>query len=131
MSSTRGPVRDRTAADPLAKQGHGALAHDQLDVAAKLFHQALREDPRHASALAGLSEVYFEQGNYHRALEYATRAVAAAPKNGRHLKLLADVYVRVLRYPEAEAAYESALERGYEPARAALQRLRARTGTNE
>ncbi len=123
--------RDRAAAEPLTKQGYDALERDQLDEAAKLFHRALGENPGHAAALAGLSEVHFERGSYHRALEYAKKAVDAAPKNGRYRKLLADVYVRVVRYPEAERAYESALERGYEPARVALERLRARVGKSE
>jgi tetratricopeptide (TPR) repeat protein len=123
--------RDRTAADALSKKGHAALERDRLDDAGQLFHQALTQNPGNASALAGLSEVHFEQGSYHRALTYATKAVEAAPKNGRYRKLQADVYVRVLRYPEAEAAYESALQRGYEPARAALERLRTRMGKTE
>jgi tetratricopeptide (TPR) repeat protein/predicted Ser/Thr protein kinase len=129
-SAAKSP-RDRAAAESLTKQGYAALERDQLDEAAKLFHRALGENPGHAGALAGLSEVHFERGSYHRALEYATKAVDAAPKNGRYRKLLADVYVRVVRYPEAERAYESALERGYEPARPALERLRARVGKSE
>jgi tetratricopeptide (TPR) repeat protein len=128
---TPAPARDRALAEPLSKKGYAALEADQLADAERLFHQALREHPSHAGALAGLSEVHFEQGSYHRALVYATKAVDAAPQKGRYHKLLADVYVKVLRYPEAERAYESAVERGYEPARAALERLRARTGKSE
>ncbi|MEM6991319.1 MAG: protein kinase [Myxococcota bacterium] len=116
------------AAKAATRRGVAALAGDQLNEAETHFQQALSHKGNHAAALAGLSEVRFERGRHHGALQYAKRAVAAAPKNGRYRKLLGDALVKVVRYADAKAEYDRAVTLGYAPALKARARLDARLG---
>ena len=114
---------DRAAAKAAVEKARAALRSGSLKDAESWFHRALEHDRSHADALAGLAELYFEQGSYQRALEFARRGVKAAPKSGRHQIILGDTCFKVLRYTDARAAYQAAQALGHASAKARLQRL--------
>ncbi len=116
------------AAETAARQGKAALQSGNVKEAEALFHQALEHDRNNANALAALSELYFEQGAYQRALQFALRGVRAAPKSARHHLLLGDAYFKVLRYAEARKAYENAKTLGHPSASSRLERLQQTVG---
>jgi tetratricopeptide (TPR) repeat protein len=60
--------------DLYLEQGLLRLQQGRLDAAANALQRALGLDPNHGPATRSLAEVYLRQGQYPRALEYATRA---------------------------------------------------------
>lgn len=113
-----------------AREGHAALRNLDTARAETLFHQALAHDRREASALAGLSEVYFEQGSYQKAVQFAKKAVGRRPRSGAYRILLGDGYFKTLAYTSAREQYLKAKEFGHPKARQRLEQLDARLGGN-
>ena len=107
----------------LTKEGQAALRSRDYARAEQSFRGALAASPRHAPALIGLSDVFFERTDYGRAVQYAKKAVAAKPGNGRYHLKLGDAYFRVDRYRDAEAAYKKALELGRTEAKRRLDKV--------
>jgi len=126
--STPAYKRNPRKARELAKQGTQALRSGSWQEAETLFHQALNQDRGCASALIGLSDVYFERGDHGGAVKYAEKAVAAASKNGGYRIRLGDAYFKVLRYADAKAQYERAKELGNSRAEGRLAKLAATIG---
>jgi len=100
----------------------------RADAAEALLHRALRADRDHAAALAALAHLYFEAAQYHAAIRFAARAVAAAPKQSSYRILLGDAHFRVLAYDDARVQYERALALGHRSAAKRLELLDERTG---
>jgi tetratricopeptide (TPR) repeat protein len=112
-------------ADPTlqTKVGTLLLRVAGYDDALKLFHQALLEEPRSPSALAGAGECHFQKGEYVQAERYLTRAVqqdphllqAAAMLDTAHAVVNLDPFNRRLgnmeRARRAALAFDSALTR--------------------
>jgi tetratricopeptide (TPR) repeat protein len=121
--SVAAPKVDRDSARAHVERARAAQRSGDMKAAESWFHRALEIDRGQPDALAGLSELYFEQGAYQRALEFARRGVKAAPKSGRHHVILGDCNFKALRYADARAAYETALELGHSSARGRLARL--------
>jgi tetratricopeptide (TPR) repeat protein len=115
--------RDPDKAKALAADGHAKLKAALLADARGLFHQALSYDRRCASALIGLSDVHFDLGEHSKAIEYAERAVAVAPRSGSYRIRLGDAYFKALRYDDAKAEYEAAKARGDSRAEGRLQKI--------
>ena len=121
-------ARTRASASVSAKAGWSALRGGDDREAETAFHRALAADPRQASALRGLAEIHFDRGEYQRALDYATKACRAAPRDPRAHMQHGDVAFKVLHYDEARRAYERAQALGDPDAARALARLAALQG---
>lgn len=121
-------TRDPGKAAALAKQARDAFAGNQLETAEKLYHRALELDSRNDAALAGLSELYFERGKYRKSLEFAKKAVARAPEQGRLRILIGDAHFKVLEYAEARRHYEKARALGHPSAEKRLEKLEQTVG---
>ena len=104
--------RDPARAEELAKEGTAALRAGRRQDAASLFHQAISFDRKNATALMGLSDVYFDTGASQKAVVYAEKAVAASPANAVARLKLGDAYFNVLRYNDALEQYEKARKLG-------------------
>jgi len=122
------PTRDPVKAAALAKQAKDAFAGNQLEQAEKLYHQALELDSRNLAALTGLSELYFERGRYRKSLEFAKKAVARAPEEGKLHILLGDAHFKVLEYADARRHYEKARALGHPGADKRLEKLEETVG---
>lgn len=120
---------DGASATALAKEGLAALRARKLEDAESLLHRAIAADRRNATALGGLTSLYFELGQYAKAVEYGEKTVAVAPKSAAHRLRLGDAYYKVLRYDDARAAYLEAKKRGSTAADERLQRLAGKLGT--
>lgn len=123
-STTTAPERHRRRkAARLTRRGAAALSRGARDEAASLFRRALERDPDAASAMAGLSDVYFERGLYARALHYARAAVRRAPGRASYHLRLGDALYKMQRYQEARGQYERAHALGSSAAELRLRRL--------
>ena len=115
----------RPRARTFAADGWSALRRGDERPAEAAFHRALDADRREPAALRGLAELHFDRGEYQRALDFATKAAAAAPKDARAHLQLGDAAFKVLRYAEARRAYRRAAELGSADATRALAKLDA------
>jgi serine/threonine protein kinase/tetratricopeptide (TPR) repeat protein len=120
----RNPARARDLAD----RGTAALRSGRRNEAEALFNQAIAYDRRNATALMGLSDVYFDTGADHKAVLYAERAVKAAPKRSTFRLKLGDAYFKVLRYRDALDQYEQAKKLGSIRAEARIAKVRSKLG---
>jgi serine/threonine protein kinase/tetratricopeptide (TPR) repeat protein len=122
--------RDRAASVKAATEGAAALAHGDLVRAQGAFDRAVRADPANPDAVAGLAEVAFENSRYTEALDYGRRAARLQPKVSRHHVVVGDAYFKLLRYDEAQAAYQraQALAPADEGIKARIGRVKARLG---
>ena len=122
--------RDRASSAKAATDGVGALARGDLVRAQVAFDRAVRADSSNPEAVAGLAEVAFENARYTEALDYGRRAARLQPKSPRHHIIVGDAYFKLLRYDEAQAAYQRAL--ALSPAdggiKARIGRVKARLG---
>lgn len=120
--------RDPARAAELAVQGMTALKGGQRQKATSLFNQAISHDRKNAKALMGLSDVYFDTGYNRKSINYAEKAVAAAPNSGRYRIKLGDAYFKALRYNDAKKQYEKALSLGASRAAERLDKVKAKLG---
>ena len=116
------PTPRRPAFDPsaLIEEAENARRRGQDDEAAKLFREALAGAPREATALAALSDIAFDRGDFQEAADFATQAVRAAPTIGEHHTRLGDAYTKLKRTTDARAQYQRALDLGDSRARRRL-----------
>ena len=124
----RAAPRDPRASKVAAEAGRAALSRLSLPVAEAAFNRALEADPTNVAAIAGLAEVAFERSRYTEALDYARRAAQQAPRSPRYLMLLGDAYFKLLRFADAQKAYEKALKiaPNNEVVRSRVERVRAK-----
>ncbi len=120
--------RDPAAAKALAEQGLAALRAGRRSDATTLFHQSIGHDHTNATALMGLSDIYFDTGNDQKAVVFAEKAVAASPANHGFRIKLGDAYYKVLRYKDALAQYEQAKKQGSSKADDRIARARTKLG---
>ena len=113
---------------PWYQKGQALLRAGDESGAKQAFHRALQIDRRHAGALAALAQLYFDDAAHSEALRYATRAVAAAPRNGALRILLGDVHYKVLAYDDARTQYEKAATLGHTAAKGRLALLKEKLG---
>ena len=117
MHSPRRPAFDPSA---LIEEAENARRRGHDDEAAKLFREALAGAPREATALAALSDIAFDRGDFQEAADFATQAVRAAPTIGEHHTRLGDAYTKLKRTTDARAQYQRALDLGDSRARRRL-----------
>jgi tetratricopeptide (TPR) repeat protein len=122
-------LSDRTRARSLARKGRRALSAGDLEDAEALFEQALGHDRHQVDALAGLRDVAFERGAYHRAVKLGERAARVRPQDGEHRLRLGDAYLKVLRYRDALAQYERAHALGEDRAEWRIAKVRKKLGS--
>jgi tetratricopeptide (TPR) repeat protein/tRNA A-37 threonylcarbamoyl transferase component Bud32 len=113
-----------------AEEGRAALAKGWLDQAEVAFRRAIRADPLNPVAVGGMAEVAFERARYAEALDYGRRATRLAPRSTRLLTILGDSYFKLLRFDEARAAYQKALQLSPKDAQlqSRIQRVKASVG---
>jgi tetratricopeptide (TPR) repeat protein len=105
-SSGKGP--DARAAKAAANRGTKALRAGDRAAARRAFEHALAQDPDNTEALAGLRDVFFDRGDYGRAVQYGERVVRHAPRAATHRLRLGDAYFKVMRLHDARAQYDKA-----------------------
>jgi tetratricopeptide (TPR) repeat protein len=117
--------RDPQTSGTRASAGTKALRGGNLAEAQRLFEQALAHDRKNLVAMAGLRDVFFDRGDYNRAVQYGEKAVDLAPRSAAHRLRLGDAYYKVLRMSDARKQYEKALALGDERARWRLDKVAA------
>jgi serine/threonine protein kinase/tetratricopeptide (TPR) repeat protein len=124
----RAAPRDSRASRVATEEGRAALSRLSLSVAEAAFNRALEADPANVAAIGGLAEVAFERSRYTEALDYARRAAQQAPRAPKYLMLLGDAYFKLLRFADAQKAYEKALKiaPNNEVVRSRMERVRAK-----
>lgn len=120
--------RDPDAAREEARAGRAALQRGADREAEAAFHRALAKDSRNDAALLGLSEIHFERADYHKALSFAKKAAAVAPKRAAVRMQLGDAYFKVHRYDDARTEYQAAADLGAKGAARQLERIEQRLG---
>jgi tetratricopeptide (TPR) repeat protein len=120
--------RDTKAAADLVRKARAARRAGRANEAERLYHQALAQDNRSGAALIGLSDLYFDRSAHQKAVHFAEKAVAAAPRRASYRIKLGDAYFKILRYPDARRAYERAKELGHKDADQRLEKLRSKLG---
>jgi tetratricopeptide (TPR) repeat protein len=98
--------------DAAAHADLGAVyaATSNHDGAKKQFEQALRLSPRNASALTGLANLSFKNGDDARGISLLKKSIESAPKAFEPHYLLGSAYNRAGKYREALAELDAALQ---------------------
>ena len=89
-------------------EGQGLLAMGNVGLAIEAFRKAHRDDPRSASALAGLAACYDQMGRFELSGRYYEQALANAPADRAILAALARSLERQGRLSEAQAVRQEA-----------------------
>jgi len=110
--STSAPRVQGPSARSLVVQAEKARIGDDDSEAVRLYSQALLVSPRNIDALAALSDIAFDRGEYDEAAELAERAVQVAPKRAALHRRLGDAYYKLRKLSSARAAFERAVELG-------------------
>ncbi len=118
-------ARDPQTASRRASAGVAARRRGHLAEAQRSFEQALAHDRKNLVAMAGLRDVFFDRGDYGRAVQYGEKAIDLAPRSAAHHLRLGDAYYKVLRTADARKQYEKALALGDERARWRLEKVAA------
>lgn len=109
-------------------QGRGLLGRAKFKEATQAFHRALKANRKNSAALMGLSDTYFELGQYRKAVDYGERAVKVNPRASSYRWKLGDAYVRVLRYDDAAKQYKKGAKLGSLKAKRRLKALKRKLG---
>ncbi len=121
--ATKDPDGSRTLSDEAA----AARRRGEVADAEKLYNQSLDLWNGNAAALIGLSDIYFERGNFDRAVKYAEKGVRA-DATADNLIRLGDAYFKVFRYSDAQQRYQRAAALGHPKAEERLTRVREKLG---
>jgi CheY-like chemotaxis protein/tetratricopeptide (TPR) repeat protein len=108
------------------KQAERALAAGRLDDAEVHFHRAIDADPNDLRALDGLAAMHYDAGQYSKSVRFARLAADRGKPSGRRFIALGDAYYKVLRYSDAKAAYERALQLGTKTATGRIEKVRSK-----
>lgn len=88
----------------------------EYDRAEAAFQRALRINPRHAAAHAGLASVVMARHRFAEALQLAGRALELDPRSQQAQLTIADALMELGRYDEARSKYEELGRRNSGPA---------------
>ena len=111
--------------DDLLEQAENALRRGHHAESEKLFARVLAASPRDSTALAGLSDIAFDRGDFTEAARLAGQAARLAPDIAEHQTRLGDAFLKLARPADARARYERALALGDPRARRRLELLPA------
>ncbi|GAA6003908.1 Hsp90 cochaperone STI1 [Rhodotorula paludigena] len=97
MSTTAGDDDSalRAQADQLKQQGNDAYKQRNFDHARELYQKAWDTYPKDITYLNNLAAVYFEEGNYDKAIETCEKAVDEGREYRADFKLLAKAFGRI------------------------------------
>ena len=130
LDSTDRPVGDpalaRAQAKALVAEARKLKGQGKAEPARKKMFEATRVDKRYAPAWDGLRDLHFQQGAYHEAAQYGSKAVKLAPTNGQYQLRLGEAHWKLADYGAAEKAWNAALALGVAQARDRLDALRRR-----
>ena len=104
-AKARASVRDLSE---LIEEAENARRRGQDARAAALFREVLADSPREATALAALSDIAFDRGDYREAAVFAEQAAKAAPAIGEHQTRLGDARYKLGDVAAARGAFERA-----------------------
>jgi tetratricopeptide (TPR) repeat protein len=113
-------------ADRMVQRARAEMAAGNLEEAERKLNVALEWNPVDAGALATLSELRFEQGEYARAAKFASEAVKNAPERADYRVLLGDAYYKSGRYEHAQVQYVLASDLGDPRAFNRIERVQSR-----
>gem|GEM_PF-6811010 len=104
------PAPQRTVAQILA-EAKSATQSDDLNLAAKLYREAIAASPSTASIHASLGEVLFNQAKFKDALVPQKKAVQLAGSNNNYANDLGKTHYRLKQYSAAKTQWENVLKR--------------------
>lgn len=130
-SASTDPPEDKQAAARSVRRGHRAMSAGRYADAQREFEAAISQDPRNASAFAGLAQVHFERSEYTLAASQGRQAVALARKNAKYRMRLGDAYYKTFRYRRALAQYREAQSLGDASAARAIDKVRVKLAGSE
>jgi len=108
----RDPKKRRSTMHRLSKTLHDALAREDWGLAKKILKQRLTDDPKNHWLLDRLSAVYYEERDYHQALELIQKANQLAPTCPLVQWDLAGSLFTLGKTKDALAVYRNLLQRG-------------------
>ncbi|KAF9076625.1 chaperone [Rhodocollybia butyracea] len=103
-------VKTKKEAEALKKSGSEAYKKRDFGEAAKCFEQAWDTWPKDITFLTNLGAVYFEQGNYDKAIEVCEKAVEEGRSLRADYKLVAKAYGRVGSSYQKKGDLEAAIK---------------------
>ncbi|MFP4565477.1 MAG: tetratricopeptide repeat protein [Spirochaetaceae bacterium] len=103
------PAAGQESPVTLSRQAQQALSQDEPFRAVELFTAALEENASYADALRGITEAYYELGEYDQALDYGERYLRTASDISRARNLLARVHIGLGNLDRAERLYTDVL----------------------
>ncbi|WP_224484502.1 tetratricopeptide repeat protein [Robertkochia aurantiaca] len=83
-----------------------------LDLAKKFYYQTVHEDPLLDKGWLAITDFYFKQRNYQKALYYVNKAINIDSENVRYWKRCARINEQLHFYEEADLAYQKTVELG-------------------
>jgi tetratricopeptide (TPR) repeat protein len=86
----------------------------QLDEAEQLIQRALQVEPNDGFYIDSLGWVYFQKGDYPRAVEQLERAVAITVDDPTIIEHLGDAYVKTGKSDRALSSYREAMQKSKE-----------------
>lgn len=120
--------RDLKKSTDYLKQAQADRRKGRRSSAERLYNLSLAHNSRNHRALHGLSELYFELGNYEKSVKHAQSAVRYAPNNRWYQLQYGDALFKVHRYLEARKAYERASKLGARGVAKRLRKIAAKIG---
>jgi Flp pilus assembly protein TadD len=99
---------------------------NRLDEAERLIRRALAIEPNDGFYIDSLAWVYYQRGDYQRAVEQLEHAIELAGEDPTVTEHLGDAYEKTGRPREAIRVYEEALRKAKEPEQ--IDRLKGKLG---
>ena len=99
------------------------IALRNLHDAERAFSYVIDARPDHVDARRGLASIYYDLGDYIKAIAVLEEVARLDPKDGRALRLIGLMYKDMQKIDEAVPAYEESLKRDPNPSDAADVRL--------
>jgi tetratricopeptide (TPR) repeat protein len=109
-SASISPLSGAAALDSLLNNGNDALAKGQLPAAATAYLDALRADPKNASAFAGLAWTRLQQGDLNEAESTLRKSLLIDPNIPTAHYMLGVTHFRQNKQNEAMKSFEKSLE---------------------
>lgn len=120
--------RDLSLSSNYLKRANSERRRGKRRSAERLYNLALAHNQGNHRALHGLSELYFDMGQYEKSVKNAASAARLAPKNPNYALQHGDALYKVIRYLEARSEYQRALSLGSSKAKRRLSTVQKKIG---